>query len=122
MMTKKLFRKRWYLFIPLIALAILALGLITMALWNALMPVIFHLTPITFAQALGLLILSRILLGGMSGHKGGGPHQHFKNNLREKWENMTPEEREKCRQGWHNTRFWCREKPGNTTTADASKE
>ena len=113
MLTKESFKRRWFLFIPLIALAILGVGFITMTLWNALMPVIFHLTTITFAQALGLLILSRILLGGMSGHKN-GHHNHWKNSLREKWEKMTPEEREKCRQGMRSS-FWCSKKPENTT-------
>ena len=110
MMTKESFRKRWFLFIPMIALAIVAVGFVTMALWNALMPLIFHLTTITFSQAIGLLILSRILLGGMAGHKGRN-HGHCRNQLREKWENMTPEDREKYHQRLHNHKFWCRDKP-----------
>jgi hypothetical protein len=36
---------------------------IILALWNVLMPVIFKLPSITFWQALGLLILSRVLFG-----------------------------------------------------------
>lgn len=107
-MTKTFFRKRWYFFIPMIFIAILAIGFITMALWNALMPVIFHLTPITFYQAIGLLVLSRILLGGL--HKG-SHHRHFGNKMRERWEQMTPEEREKLQQRLHQHGFWCREKP-----------
>lgn len=39
-------------------------------LWNWLMPLIFGLGVITFWQALGLLILSKILFGGCS-HKHG---------------------------------------------------
>ena len=34
-----------------------------MLLWNALIPVIFGGSPITWIQALGLLILARILVG-----------------------------------------------------------
>ena len=42
----------------------LLLGLPTMLLWNWLMPVIFGLTKISFWQAMGLNILSGILLKG----------------------------------------------------------
>ena len=80
--------------IPLIILALAVFGLVTMLLWNALMPAIFGLPVITYLQALGLLLLSKILLGrfGPSGGRGG-----FKKNcgpFRNKWEKMTPEERE----------------------------
>ncbi|WP_348823763.1 hypothetical protein [Flavobacterium aestuarii] len=65
-----------------------------MLLWNALMPSIFGLGIISFWQALGLLVLSRLLFGG-HGHHGGpgfGGMRH-KNGIREKWMSMTPEER-----------------------------
>ncbi|MDR2843358.1 MAG: hypothetical protein LBV57_01765 [Candidatus Symbiothrix sp.] len=38
---------------------------VVMWLWNALLPDIFGLCPINFWQSAGLMILSRILLGGM---------------------------------------------------------
>ena len=50
-------------------------GVVTMGLWNALMPAIFKLPTIGFWQALGLLLLSRILLKGGAGHAG---HRHWK--------------------------------------------
>jgi hypothetical protein len=49
---------------------------------------------IDFAHALGLLILSRILFGGFRGHGGWRGRQHWR-----RWEQMTPEEREKFQQG-----------------------
>jgi hypothetical protein len=67
--------------------------LAVMLLWNALIPSIFGLGIISFWQALGLLVLSRLLFGGF-GHHGGpgfGGLRH-KNAIREKWMNMTPEQ------------------------------
>ncbi len=64
-----------------------------MLLWNWLMPTIFGVAAINFWQALGLLMLSRLLFGGMGrmGHKHG--HRHHGNMMREKWMKMTPEQR-----------------------------
>jgi hypothetical protein len=107
---KTVFRKRWYLFIPLILLAFVGFGFITMWLWNSLMPVIFHLPEITFWQTAGLLILSRLLLGGFGGH--GSSNHHCRKNMHEKWENMTPEEREKFQDHIHLHRApWIRRNP-----------
>ena len=78
-------------------IGVLVFGNIVMWLWNALMPVIFHLPVITFAQALGLLVLSKILF---SSFRGGGPGRFRGGRLRQKWMDMTPEEREKFQQEW----------------------
>ena len=46
---------------------------VTMSLWNALVPDLFHGPVITFWQTAGLFILSKILLTGVapgSGHRG----------------------------------------------------
>lgn len=96
------FRKWWFLLIPLVPLAFAAFGYLTMYLWNWLMPLLFHLPEITFWQTIGLLILSRLLLGGMGGHHGRKHgHHHCRRQMHEKWENMTPEEREKFREHIH---------------------
>jgi hypothetical protein len=80
------------------AVAVTALSLVTMSLWNWLAPALFGGRVITFWQALGVLILSKILFGGFHGRPGG--HRHWRGRMRERWERMTPEEREKFRQGW----------------------
>lgn len=79
-------------------------GLITQLLWNWLVPVLFGGPLINFWQALGLLILSKILLWPISkkhhGKEGWRPY------WKEKWGGMTDEEkaafrlkmRDKC--GW----------------------
>ncbi|HTX36152.1 MAG TPA: hypothetical protein VME43_14075 [Bryobacteraceae bacterium] len=74
------------------------LGLVVMSLWNWLAPAVFAGHTITFWQALGLLILSRILLGGWRGRP--GYPGHWRSRMMRRWEQMTPEEREKFRQGW----------------------
>ena len=44
-------------------LAVVVLSIVVMSLWNWLMPAIFGSRLITFWQALGLLVLARILFG-----------------------------------------------------------
>jgi hypothetical protein len=78
------------------AVAVTVLGALVMSLWNWLMPPLFGWQAIGFWQALGLLALSRILLGGF--HGGPGRH-HWRQRMIERWEQMTPEEREKLRAG-----------------------
>jgi len=58
---------------------------------------LFGWRQITFWQGLGLLALCRILFGGFGG--GGGHRSRFRQRMDERWERMTPEEREKFQQG-----------------------
>ena len=82
--------------------AVIVFSGVTMLLWNWLMPGLFGLKMIGFAQALGLVILSKILFGGFRGGRRfgpGGPGGHWRRRMAERWEQMTPEEREKFRAG-----------------------
>lgn len=94
-------RARWLkrgLRIAVIAIVAAAVfGFVVMSLWNWLAPTVFGARPINFWQALGILILSKILFGGFRGHAGYGGH--WRRRMIERWEQMTPEEREKFRQG-----------------------
>jgi len=47
------------------AVIFIVLGLVVMTLWNALLPAILGVKAIGFWQALGILVLSRILFGGL---------------------------------------------------------
>jgi hypothetical protein len=78
------------------AIAFVVFGYVTMHLWNWLMPLLFGLRTITFVQTLGLLLLSRILLGGF--HRCGG-RRGWKRDMKERWSQMSPEERERLRAG-----------------------
>lgn len=75
-------------------------GWVVTGLWNWLIPSVFGLHTIGFWQALGLLVLARILFGGFRGGQG---HRFGRRRMMkqwaERWEKMTPEEREKFREG-----------------------
>ena len=87
----------------MVAVAVTVFGFVTMQLWNWLMPAVFGLRVITFWQALGLLILGKILFGGFHKH-GGGRHGGWRRHMTERWERMTPEERERFRTGMRGRR------------------
>jgi len=72
------------------------LGFVVMGLWNWLMPSLFGLKLISYWQAMGLLILSKILFGGLRGPRGRSGYRLH--GMRERWKQRTPEEREKFRQ------------------------
>jgi hypothetical protein len=85
-------------FAVLVAVAITVLGLLVMLLWNWLLPPLFGWSTLGFWQALGLLVLARILFGGFHGRRN-GLHGHWRGRMRERWERMTPEQREQFRAG-----------------------
>ena len=93
-------KRKWlFLFVPLgIALFVFVGGEIVMHLWNWLAPMLFGWRQLTFWQAVGLLVLCRILFGS-HGFRG-GHRSRFRERMAERWERMTPEEREKARQRW----------------------
>jgi hypothetical protein len=107
-------KKNWMVWAPLAILAVVVLvplfialgGTVVMLLWNWLLPPLFGWSQLTFWQALGILALSRILFGGFGFHGTSGSgfrrhkwgHKDKDSGLRE-WLDMTPEEREKFKQG-----------------------
>jgi len=94
-------KRHWMLraakFLALAALAVTVFSIAVMSLWNWLMPALFGSRLITFWQALGLLVLARILFGRFGGGPGRG--MHWRHRMRERWNQMTPEEREKFAAG-----------------------
>src|SRR6202140_5635621 len=93
-------RKKWFFIAPLaiVAMVLFAFigGEIVLHLWNWLLPPLFGWRQITFWQALGLLVLCRILFGGLGSHHSGRPG--FRRHMKEGCDHMTPEERERFRQ------------------------
>jgi hypothetical protein len=85
--------------VVIVAIAITVFSFVTMHLWNWLMPAVFGLRTITWAQALGLLVLGKILFGGFHRHGGGCRGRRWKDRMAERWTEMTPEERERFRAG-----------------------
>ena len=92
-------RRRWIFIAPLAILGLLLFivigGQAVRLLWNWLLPPLFGWRQITFWQALGLLALCRILFGGYGGR---GVRSRVRRRMAERWERMTPEERERFRQ------------------------
>ena len=95
--------RKWKKMIWIAPLAILAIpvfiaigGELVLHLWNWLLPPLFGWRQNTFWQALGLLILCRILFGGWGSH--GSSRSNFRHRMKERCEHMTPEERERFRQ------------------------
>jgi MFS family permease len=102
-------RKRWIVFAPLailgMALFIGVGGFVVQHLWNWLLPPIFDWRQITFWQALGLLVLCRILFGGFGGHRSVRSNvrrrmsdrvsERMADRMADRWDHMTPEERER---------------------------
>ena len=88
-MSKAHFKIKWLLRGLLFGIAFVAFfSLILMLLWNALIPQIFGLTQLTYLQAAGILILSKIIFSGF-GRK--SSHLHDKRDfLKKKFE-------ERCR-------------------------
>lgn len=91
--------KKVLFFILIAIVAIVFFGTIVMLLWNYVLAQVLNISTITFGQALGILLLSKILFGGWRCGWGGGRH-HWKNRMQQKWANMTPEEREKFKDQW----------------------
>ena len=87
-------RTRGLMFPILFLLAVAGFSFIVMLLWNALLPDIFGIVSINFWQALGLLVLARILFGGIGAGIGKHFHHHRHNPMHDKWLKMTPEQRE----------------------------
>ena len=68
--------------IGITALALL-FGYVVMLLWNWLMPAIFGLGIISFWQAVGIIILAKLLFGGFSG---GGSKRSSKKRMGKRFE------------------------------------
>jgi hypothetical protein len=97
-------KRKWIFWAPIAIVAFVAFialgGEVVRLLWNGLLPTLFGWPPITFWQALGLLALCRILFGNI-GLGGGSYRSRSRRRMDERWEQMTPEERERFRQGLH---------------------
>lgn len=112
-------RTRWAVRGPKIALigivAIGVCGFVVMSLWNWLAPTIIGAPTIGFWQALGVLVLCKILFGGFRGQPGSGGD--WKKRMRDRCEQMTPEEREKFLRGIGG---WCGQAHGPAEDSGAT--
>ena len=93
-------KESWWIKGIVIVTLMIAIGAaVVMLLWNYTLPALTGLNPVTYWQALALLILARILFGRSA--KWRGMHNgKCAQQIREKMEGITPEEKEKFRQYW----------------------
>ncbi len=99
--------------------AVLAMGMVIMFLWNWLVPNLFKGPEIGFWQALGIFVLAKILFGfGGGGKCGKGGHYSWKHRYHEKLSAMTPEERERFKKRM--TDKWCSSGHGKDESAGSS--
>jgi hypothetical protein len=72
-----------------------------MWLWNSILPDVTGLKAITYWQSMGILALARILFGGFHFKRPYGKRPPFaQKQFREKWMNMSSEDREKMKEEW----------------------
>ena len=84
----------------LVAVVLGVASFVLMSLWNWLVPMLFRGPMLSYWEALGLFVLARLLFGGLRPH-GRGPWGHSWHHARARWEQMTPEERERFRSRFH---------------------
>ncbi len=101
---KKFWVGKGIMFFALFVLGIMAVAAIVMTLWNAILPEVTSVKAISFSQALGILVLTRLLFGRIvpGGWRGRGDRDQWKRNMQQKWANMSPEERVKFKDQWRN--------------------
>ncbi|WP_205701610.1 hypothetical protein [Hymenobacter rigui] len=124
-MNRSFWLLRGLKFILFAVLFVAVAGYVTMRLWNWLLPDLFNLPLISIWQALGLLVLSRILFGGWGGrgHRAGWAQKRrmWKQKMESRMAGLSPEEQEKFRQkmeGVCNGPAWMRRhKAGNSESA-----
>ena len=95
----------------------LLMALVVQALWNWLIPDIFSWKAITYIQALGLLILSKILFKGFfwnRNHWGNGKWRSRGSHWREKWHSMSTEDKERFKQKMREKCGWYQSKESDT--------
>ena len=89
------------IFIPIaIAAAVFIFGSAVMLLWNWILPAVIGISTITFWQAIGILVLARILFGSFKGHSHHAKYHYSMHRKHINWMKMSPEERAKIKEEW----------------------
>jgi hypothetical protein len=97
-MRRRFNERRFLLFLLIGVAAVVLFSGAVMLLWNNILAGVLKISTITFWQALGILVLSKILFGGFRGGWRGRPgRMHY---MQQKLAAMTPEEREKFKEQW----------------------
>lgn len=99
-------RRPRFLFGLLAPLLFFGVSAIVMLLWNAVLPELLLVKQISFWQAAGLLLLCRILFGGFGFRGPGGRFSdaNRREKWRNKWQNMSDEEKTVFQNRWQQWR------------------
>ncbi len=98
--SDKMKRRKGFFFIFMIA-GLFIVSAIVMLLWNALLPALTGVMPVNYWQAMGLLVLSRILFGSFRFGSWPGHPRHFPpTKFREHFMNLDPDERKTFKEEW----------------------
>lgn len=118
-MRRKLSEKKVLGIIAIAIGAVALFGFIVMTLWNNVLAKVTNVRLVSFGQALGILVLSKILFGGFRGGGWRGRPGIWRHEMKEKWNEMTPEEQEKFRSNRRNRcSSWNRSTPAQEPTAE----
>lgn len=100
-------RRRRFIWIPFFVLfsAALLSGAV-MWLWNHVLVEVVPVRSVTFWQAAGLMLLSRLLFGGFPGRRGGWGHgqSRFGAAWKAKWQQMSDEDKARFKEQWRKRR------------------
>lgn len=90
-----------FFYLPLLLIAAaLIIGAVVMLLWNAILPSLLNINSITYWQAVGLLVLCKILFGGFGPRRSGGGPPFKRPYWKDKWSNMSDDEKLKFKEEW----------------------
>ena len=93
---KKIWMRKAPFIIAIGILGVSAFSWLVMTLWNNILPGVLHIGAITFWQAAGILLLSKILFSGFRRmHPMGG--RRWKKQMFGQWQEMTDEEKQMFR-------------------------
>jgi hypothetical protein len=99
-MRQRFGKGKFLVIVPMVIAGLAVFTGIVMWLWNNVLAVVLHISLISFWQALGLLVLSKILFGGFRGGGGRWGRHKWKSDMIQRWDGMSGEEKEKFRGEW----------------------
>ena len=93
-------KKRMF-FLPVLIIGLFAISGVVMYLWNTILTNVVEVHSITYWQAMGLFVLSRILFGRFNFNKHKNGHQRFTSPaMKDKLLGMTEEEKLEMKEQW----------------------
>ncbi len=86
-------------FVLVFLVFVFGMSWVVMFLWNAILPEVTGVKTLTFWQAMGLLVLAKILFGGF-GRRGRNWNRSKRGRWKEKWMGMSDDDRAKAKAKW----------------------